>query len=97
MNGRPCRSYQLGEPASVLGLDAPCRVFAAFLLHCGLEALSLALGLESLRAIAIAGLDELARASDINYSRWKNIRHKTVRISSEELDVLVKMFPGYAL
>ncbi|WP_448682997.1 hypothetical protein [Pseudomonas nicosulfuronedens] len=52
------------------------------------------------RAIAlvyIAGLDELVRASDINYSRWKNIRHKTVRISSEELDVLVKRFPGYAL
>lgn len=52
------------------------------------------------RAIAlvyIAGLDELVRASDINYSRWKNIRHKTVRISSEELDVLVKKFPGYAL
>ncbi len=44
-----------------------------------------------------AGLDELVRASEINYSRWKNIRHKTVRVSSEELDVLVRVFPQYAL
>lgn len=44
-----------------------------------------------------AGLDELVRASEINYSRWKNIRHKTVRVSSEELDVLVRFFPNYAL
>lgn len=52
------------------------------------------------RAIALiykAGLDELVRASEINYSRWKNIRHKTVRVSSEELDVLVRVFPHYAL
>ncbi|MDF3933400.1 hypothetical protein [Pseudomonas citronellolis] len=52
------------------------------------------------RAIALiykAGLDDLVRASEINYSRWKNIRHKTVRISSEELDVLVRVFPQYAL
>ena len=52
------------------------------------------------RAIALiykAGLDELVRASEINYSRWKNIRHKTVRVSSEELDVLVRVFPQYAL
>lgn len=52
------------------------------------------------RAIALiykAGLDELVRASEINYSRWKNIRHKTVRVSSEELDVLVRFFPHYAL
>jgi hypothetical protein len=52
------------------------------------------------RAITLiykAGLDELVRASEINYSRWKNIRHKSVRVSSEELDVLVRVFPEYAL
>lgn len=52
------------------------------------------------RAIALiykTGLDDLVRKSEIGYSRWKNVRHKTARMSSEELDVLVKLYPGYAL
>lgn len=52
------------------------------------------------RAITLiykTGLDELVRKSDINYSRWKNLRHKKARISTEEVEVLVKIYPGYAL
>lgn len=51
------------------------------------------------RAVALVyktGLDDLVRQSNINYARWRNIRHKTIRISSEELDVLIKIFPQYA-
>lgn len=52
------------------------------------------------RAIALiymAGLDDLVRRSGINYSRWKNLRHKKVRVSTEEVEVLVKLYPSYAL
>jgi len=44
-----------------------------------------------------AGLDELVRQSDISWSRWKNLRHRKARISTEEVEVLVKLFPSYAL
>lgn len=52
------------------------------------------------RAITLiykAGLDELVRKSTINWSRWKNLRHKKARISTEEVEVLVGMYPSYAL
>ncbi|WP_413042756.1 hypothetical protein [Pseudomonas sp. YJ42] len=52
------------------------------------------------RAIALiykAGLDDLVRKSEINYSRWKNLRHKKARLSTEEVEVLVRLFPQYAL
>ena len=44
-----------------------------------------------------AGLDELVRQSDISWSRWKNLRHRKALISTEEVEVLVKLFPSYAL
>lgn len=46
--------------------------------------------------IYMKGLDDLVRESTINYARWKNVRHKTTRISSEELDALLKIYPQYA-
>ncbi|PWU26135.1 hypothetical protein DK254_26365 [Pseudomonas sp. RW407] len=52
------------------------------------------------RAITLiykVGLDDLVRQSDINYSRWKNLRHKKARLSTEEIEVLVKIYPHYAL
>lgn len=52
------------------------------------------------RAITLVyktGLDELVRKSEIGHSRWKNVRHRNTRISSEELDVLVSLYPQYAL
>lgn len=52
------------------------------------------------RAITLiykAGLDELVRKSTINYSRWKNLRHKKARVSTEEIEVLVSAYPSYAL
>jgi len=58
--------------------------------------------LESMQERAITliyktGLDELVRKSPIGHARWKNVRHKTTRISSEELEVLVSLYPQYAL
>ncbi len=52
------------------------------------------------RAITLiykTGLDDLVRQSEIGYSRWKNLRHKKVRLSTEEVEVLVKIYPHYAL
>lgn len=52
------------------------------------------------RAIALiykTGLDELVRQSDINYVRWKNLRHRKARMSTEEVEALVKIYPQYAL
>ena len=52
------------------------------------------------RAITLiykTGLDELVRKSEIGHARWKNVRHRNARISSEELDVLVSVYPQYAL
>lgn len=52
------------------------------------------------RAITLiykTGLDELVRQSDINYVRWKNLRHRKARMSTEEVEALVKIYPRYAL
>lgn len=52
------------------------------------------------RAIALiykAGIDELVRSSEIGNVRWKNVRHRKTRISSEELEVLQSTFPAYRL
>lgn len=58
--------------------------------------------MESIQEMAIAliyktGLDHLVRASEINYSRWKSLRHRKVRMSTEELEVLVRLYPRYGL
>src|SRR5690606_8988615 len=45
----------------------------------------------ALARIDATGLDELVRKSEIGYARWKNVRHKNTRMSSEELDVLVQI------
>lgn len=47
--------------------------------------------------IDLAGMDALVREGAIGHARWKNVRHKNTRISSEELDVLVSIYPQYAL
>lgn len=52
------------------------------------------------RAITLiykVGLDDLVRNSSITWSRWKNLRHKKARLSTEEVEVLVKIYPQYAL
>jgi hypothetical protein len=42
-------------------------------------------------------LDDLVRQSEINYSRWKNLRHKKARLSTEKVEVLIKIHPRHAL
>lgn len=32
-----------------------------------------------------------------DYERWRNVSKGVVRVSTEELDVLIKLFPQYAL
>lgn len=51
----------------------------------------------SISLIYKAGIDDLVRNSDIGHVRWKNVRHRKTRISSEELEVLQEMFPSYRL
>ncbi|MDD2770499.1 MAG: DNA-binding protein [Methylococcus sp.] len=42
------------------------------------------------------GPAELARLTGIPVNRWKQIRIKNVRASTEELDVCVQLWPEYA-
>ena len=52
------------------------------------------------RAITLinkAGFDTLVRASEIGYTRWHGVKYKKARMSTEELEVLTKIYPRYAL
>lgn len=44
-----------------------------------------------------AGLEKLIRESEIGLVRWQTVRYKPIRMSTEEIEVLVKMFPQYAM
>ncbi|WP_325437221.1 DNA-binding protein [Pseudomonas nitroreducens] len=43
------------------------------------------------------GPKKLSQLSDVDHSRWLNVSKGAVRVSTEELDVLVRAFPQYAL
>ncbi|UTW09322.1 DNA-binding protein [Pseudomonas benzenivorans] len=43
------------------------------------------------------GPKKLSQLSDTDYSRWLNVSKGAVRVSTEEIDVLVSAFPQYAL
>lgn len=43
------------------------------------------------------GPKKLSVLSQTDHSRWLNVSKGAVRVSSEEIDVLVKAFPQYAL
>ncbi len=45
--------------------------------------------------ISKAGFDRLIRESDIGHARWKSVRYRNIRISTNELEVLEKVFPQY--
>ncbi|HBS80583.1 MAG: hypothetical protein CMK99_21295 [Pseudomonas sp.] len=47
--------------------------------------------------IAKAGFDLLIKHSDIGLNRWHTVRFKDVRMSTEELEVLVKLYPQYVM
>ena len=44
-----------------------------------------------------AGFDQLIKTSEIKFSRWHSVRYKKVRMSTEELEVLQRIFPAYQL
>lgn len=44
-----------------------------------------------------ASLDELTRAGNTNYPRWSNIKRGKARCGAEEIEILGKLFPQYAL
>lgn len=45
-----------------------------------------------------AGLDMLAKETEITGTRWRTVRYdKRTRISTNEVKELVKLFPNYAL
>lgn len=43
------------------------------------------------------GPKKLSQMSNTDHSRWLNVSKGAVRVSSEEIDVLVSVFPQYAL
>nr|WP_301595888.1 DNA-binding protein [Pseudomonas nitroreducens] len=43
------------------------------------------------------GPKKLSAISDIDHDRWLSVSKGAVRVSSEEIDVLVTVFPQYAL
>jgi hypothetical protein len=47
--------------------------------------------------IAKAGFDLLIKHSDIGLNRWHTVRFKDVRMSTEELEVLIKLYPQYVM
>ncbi len=53
---------------------------------------------ERLRRIASkTGMDRLIRETEIGFNRWKTIMYnKDVRISTEEMEALCKIYPQYA-
>nr|WP_255199510.1 hypothetical protein [Marinobacter lutaoensis] len=46
--------------------------------------------------IKLAGVDTIARKGDIAHSRWLSVTYKNVRMSTEELEVIKKVYPQYA-
>lgn len=44
-----------------------------------------------------AGVDRIARESEIAHSRWLSVTYKKVRMSTEELEVIQRVFPEYRL
>ncbi len=47
--------------------------------------------------IAKAGFDTLIKHSEIGLNRWHTVRFKDVRMSTEELEILVKLYPQYTM
>lgn len=47
--------------------------------------------------IKTIGPKRLSQLSDTEHSRWLNVSKGAVRVSTEEIDVLVKLYPKYAL
>ncbi len=42
-------------------------------------------------------MDRLVKESEIGFQRWHSVRFKSVRMSTEELEVLQALFPCYRL
>lgn len=47
--------------------------------------------------IKTVGPKKLSQMSETDHSRWLNVSKGAVRVSTDELDVLVKIYPHYAL
>ncbi len=47
--------------------------------------------------IKTVGPKKLSQLSGTDHSRWLNVSKGAVRVSTEEIDVLVKLYPKYAL
>lgn len=47
--------------------------------------------------IRMAGPKALSQLGETNHERWKNISKGAIRMGTDEIAVLVKMYPQYAL
>lgn len=50
----------------------------------------------ALYLLRLAGPKRLSQLGETNYERWKNISKGAIRMGTEELAVLVRLYPHYA-
>ncbi|WP_240923072.1 MULTISPECIES: DNA-binding protein [Pseudomonadaceae] len=50
----------------------------------------------ALYLLRLAGPKRLSQLGESNYERWKNISKGAIRMGTEELAVLVRLYPHYA-
>ena len=51
----------------------------------------------AIQLVRLAGPKRLSQLGETNHERWKNISKGAIRMGTEEIGVLVKMYPQYAL
>nr|WP_286976913.1 hypothetical protein [Pseudomonas sp.] len=44
-----------------------------------------------------AGFERLIKETEISLTRWQTVRYKKIRMSTEEIEALIKIFPEYAM
>ncbi|KRW59407.1 hypothetical protein AO726_11350 [Pseudomonas sp. TTU2014-080ASC] len=44
-----------------------------------------------------AGFERLIRETQIGLVRWQTVRYKSIRMSTEEIEELLKLFPQYTM
>lgn len=51
----------------------------------------------AVQLVRLAGPKRLSLLGTTNHQRWKNISKGIIRMGSEEIEILVKLYPQYAM
>ncbi|PAU65547.1 DNA-binding protein [Pseudomonas sp. PIC25] len=51
----------------------------------------------AIQLLRMMGPKKLSQLGETSHERWKTISKRAVRMNTEEIDVLVKIYPQYAL